>query len=175
MSLFSKAKKLIKKVEVDVGLKSKPKKAAAAVDPDPINPLTGRPMSQNVPVQPTAGAGLGQMGPASYLPTPVSSSQRVPQGLGSDVFRSTLAPLQQQNYGLGQVDPRFLQGQMPLPGGSNAGVGFTPAGQQAPIAATNEMMYQAQAAPPQQAPQQQPFQGLGRIPYGNFRNLRAFQ
>lgn len=128
MSIFSKAKKLVRKVETKVGLKDEKRRAPAAVDPDPINPLTGRPMSQNVPQDPAAqpagmpAQGLGQMQP--YMPQPVSMQQRIPQGLGSNVFRSTLAPLQQQNYGLGQIDPRFLTGSMRLPGGSNAGVGY---------------------------------------------------
>ncbi len=130
MSIFSKAKKLVRKVETKVGLKDEKKRPMGAVDPDPINPLTGRPMSQNVPQQGGTGfqgappQGLGQM-PAPYLPTPVSMAQRVPQGLGSAAFQSTLAPLQQQNYGLGQVDPRFRQGIMQQPGGSNAGIGYT--------------------------------------------------
>jgi len=120
MSIFSKAKKLVKKVSYDVGLKDKPRRPGAP-DPDPINPLTGRPMSQNLPQQPMAARpqGLGQM--PSYLPQPVSMDQQIPQGLGSNVFRSTLAPLQQQGYGLGQVDPRFLQGIQQIPGG-NAGM-----------------------------------------------------
>jgi hypothetical protein len=129
MSIFSKAKKVVRKAEIAVGLKDKPKRQPGPVDPDPINPLTGRPMSQNVPQQPAMGTpavpaqGLGQM-PAPYMPAPVSMAQRVPQGLGSAAFQSTLAPLQQQNYGLGQVDPRFLQGIMQQAGGSNAGIGF---------------------------------------------------
>lgn len=130
MSIFSKAKKLVRKAEIGIGLKDKPKRDAPAVDPDPINPLTGRPMSQNIPQMGGGLApgpppqGLGQM-PAPYMPTPVSMAQRVPQGLGSAAFQSTLAPLQQQNYGLGQVDPRFLQGIMQQPGGSNAGIGYS--------------------------------------------------
>lgn len=124
MSVFSKAKKLVKKVETKVGLRDE-KRRPAAVDPDPINPLTGRPRSQDVPQDPMAGMpaqGLGQM--QSYMPQPVSMQQQIPQGLGSNVFRSTLAPLQQQNYGLGQIDPRLLTGSMRLPGGSNAGIGY---------------------------------------------------
>lgn len=124
MSIFSKAKKLVKKVETKVGLRDE-KRRPAVVDPDPINPLTGRPRSQDVPQDPMAGMpaqGLGQM--QSYMPQPVSTQQQIPQGLGSNVFRSTLAPLQQQNYGLGQIDPRFLTGSMRLPGGSNAGIGY---------------------------------------------------
>jgi hypothetical protein len=125
MSIFSKAKKLVRKVETKVGLRDEKKRAPPTVDPDPINPLTGRPMSQNVPQdpmgQPAAPAqGLGQ----AYMPQPVSMQQRIPQGLGGNVFRSTLAPLQQQGYGLGQIDPRFLTGAMRLPGGSNAGLGY---------------------------------------------------
>lgn len=123
MGLFSKVKKFVKKTAPDpFGVlkdkKSKPQQA----DPDPINPLTGRPRSQDVPqdgsgtpLQPFQG--LGQMTPA-YLPQPVSMSQRVPQGLGSDVFRSTLAPLQQQGYGLGQIDPSLLTSTVRFPGGS---------------------------------------------------------
>ena len=109
-----------------LGLNDK-KKRAAPVDPDPINPLTGRPISQNIQpgAAPQAFQGLGQMAPA-FAPPPVSMAQGVPQGLGSDVFRSTLAPLQQANYGLGQIDPRFLTGSVQVPGGSNAGIGFTP-------------------------------------------------
>lgn len=127
MSIFSKAKRLVKKVETKVGLRDEKKRAPAAVDPDPINPLTGRPRSQDVPQDPTGqpampAQGLGQM--QSYMPQPVSAQQQIPQGLGSNVFRSTLAPLQQQNYGLGQIDPRFLTGSMRLPGGSNAGIGY---------------------------------------------------
>lgn len=120
------------------------KRPAAPVDPDPINPLTGRPMSQNVPQDPSGGQpatpmqGLGQL-PAAYLPAAVSMAQRLPQGLGRAAFASTLAPLQQQGYGLGQVDPRFLTGQMRVPGGSNAGIGFTPP--QMPIAVANPRMY----------------------------------
>lgn len=141
MSIFSKAKKLLRKVETDVGLKDKPKRPATYVDPDPINPLTGRPMSQNVAQQPSMGAsqGLGQMPPA-YLPQPVSMSQRVPQGLGSAAFRSTLAPLQQQGYGLGQVDPRFLQGIQQVPGGNNSMIPFVQPPQQ-PISAQTNRMY----------------------------------
>jgi hypothetical protein len=111
------------------GIDKKKKKVAPEVDPDPINPLTGRPMSQNIPQDgaPVGTAapmqGLGQMPPA-YLPSPVSMQQRVPQGLGSNVFASTLAPLQQQGYGLGQVDPRFLQGAVRLPGGNTSGIPF---------------------------------------------------
>lgn len=127
MSIFSKAKKLVKKVETKVGLRDEKRRPTAA-NPDPINPLTGRPMSQNVPQEPMGQpmgqpVGLGQM-PPQYLPQPVSMDQRIPQGLGSNVFRSTLAPLQQQGYGLGQIDPRFLTGTMRLPGGSNAGIGY---------------------------------------------------
>lgn len=103
----------------------KSKKAPAPVDPDPINPLSGRPMSQDVAAPAMPMQGLGQMPPA-YLPQPVSMQQRVPQGLGSNVFRSTLAPLQQQGFGIGQVDPRYLQQIMQQRGGANAGIGFTP-------------------------------------------------
>lgn len=140
MSIFSKAKKLVKKVSYDVGLKDKPRRPAPA-NPDPINPLTGRPMSQNMPQQP-AGIGmqgLGQMPPA-YLPQPVSMAQRVPQGLGSPAFRSTLAPLQQPNYGLGQVDPRFLQGIQQIPGGNAGMIPFQPP-QRPPVSVNTDQMY----------------------------------
>lgn len=128
MSIFSSAKKIVRKVTDKVGVTNEKKKPAAYVDPDPINPLTGRPVSQNV--DPTGGGlqapmqGLGQMPPA-YLPPAVSMAQRVPQGLGSNVFRSTLAPLQQQGYGLGQVDPRLLTSSVRLPGGNLGGMGYT--------------------------------------------------
>lgn len=132
------------------GIDKKKKRAAAPVDPDPINPLTGRPRSQDTPQDPFAGQpqGLGQM-PPQYMPQPVSMDQRIPQGLGSNVFRSTLAPLQQQNYGLAQIDPRLLTGTVRLPGGS-----FNP----------QQMAPQMQPQPQmQQLPQLQQF-GLGRMP-----------
>lgn len=171
MSIFSKAKKLVRKVTDKVGVTDEKKKPAPYVDPDPINPLTGRPVSQNVnPLtgqvgqQPSAPSvlpmqGLGQMMP-SYLPAPVSMSQRVPNGLGSASFRSTLAPLQQQGYGLGQIDPRFLTSIQQLPGGS-----FQPAMPQP----------QAPAQMPQMQPQMQPPMRpvLGR-PIGLYTN-RMFQ
>lgn len=112
-------KKIVGKTIVGkaLGLNDKKKRPVAPADPDPINPLSGLPMSQNIPMQPGAPMqGLGQMPPA-YQPAPVSMQQAVPQGLGSNVFRSTLAPLQQQGYGLGQIDPRLLQGSVRLPGG----------------------------------------------------------
>jgi hypothetical protein len=119
VSIFSKAKKLVRKVETKVGLRDEKRRPGPAVDPDPINPLTGRPVSQNVPQDPMGQPlqGLGQM-QAAYLPPPVSMAQRVPNGLGSDVFRSTLGPLQQQGYGLGQIDPRLLTSTVRFPGGS---------------------------------------------------------
>lgn len=113
-------KKIVGKTIVGkaLGLDDKKKRPVAAVDPDPINPLTGRPRSQDMPQEPAAQpmppVGLGQM---PYLPPPVSMQQSVLQGLGSNVFRSTLAPLQQQGYGLGQIDPRLLQSSVRLPGG----------------------------------------------------------
>lgn len=150
MSIFSKAKKLVRKVEQDVGLRDKKKSAPGAVDPDPINPLTGRPRSQDVAQEPNSGpsAGLGQ--PPSYQPSPVSMDQRIPQGLGSNVFRSTLAPLQQQGYGLAQIDPRLLTSSVRFPGGST-------------------MPQQQMATPMQAQPQMQQLQqlqqfGLGRLP-----------
>jgi hypothetical protein len=101
-----------------LGLNDK-KKRPAAVDPDPINPLTGRRRSEDGVQDPFAQpVGLGQM--PSYAPAPVSADQRIPQGLGSNVFRSTLAPLQQQGYGLGQIDPRLLTSTVRFPGGSTA-------------------------------------------------------
>lgn len=120
-------RKIVSKGTLGLISDGKKKRAAPAQDPDPINPLTGRPMSQNVPMtgmggmpapqmQPAMMQGLGQM-PQSYMPAPVAMSQAVPQGLGSDVFRSTLAPLQQQGYGLGQIDPRLLTGIVRFPGG----------------------------------------------------------
>lgn len=131
MGFFSKIKKGLKNTldPFEVISRDKKKRPASSPDPDPINPLTGRPMSQNVPQDVGGGPigqpiqGLGQMPPA-YLPQPVSMAQRVPEGLGSTAFRSTLAPLQQQNYGLGQLDPRFLTSTQRLPGGANAGIGY---------------------------------------------------
>lgn len=145
MSIFSKAKKLVRKIEVGVGLKDKPKKADPYVDPDPINPLTGRPESQDVPDQPTVGtAATLPEGPPQYQATPVSMAQRIPQGLGGNVFQSTLAPLQQQGYGLGQIDPRLLTGTVRFPGGAVRPLS---------PAATQQM-------PAQQA------MGLGQSPFG---------
>lgn len=148
MSIFSKVKKVVRKVENKVGLRDD-KKRPGPVDPDPINPLTGRPRSQDLPQEPLAQpAGLGQM-PPQYMPQPVSMDQRIPQGLGSNVFRSTLAPLQQQNYGLAQIDPRLLTSTVRLPGGS-----LNP----------QQMAPQMQPQPQmQQLPQLQQF-GLGRMP-----------
>lgn len=126
MGLLSKIKKTVTRAAKDVGVIDRSKKPKAGpVDPDPINPLTGRPMSQNVPQDPMGQpAGPAQGLGRAYMPPPVSMQQNVPQGLGSNVFSSTLAPLQQRGYGLGQIDPRFLTGNMALPGGSNAGIGY---------------------------------------------------
>lgn len=154
MGLFSKIKKTVTRAGKDFGVIERSKKPQAGpADPDPINPLTGRPMSQNAPSDPYAGGfqGLGQMPPISYQNPPVSMAQRVPQGLGSDVFRSTLAPLQQQGYGLGQIDPRLLTGTVRFPGGS-----VTPQMQMPP-----QMPPQMQQAQQGQMPQQF---GLGRFP-----------
>ena len=147
MGLFSKAKKFLSKSAPDpFGVFKDKKKRQVADDPDPINPLTGRPRSQDIAQDPFAAqaVGLGQM--PSYQPPPVSANQRIPQGLGGNVFRSTLAPLQQQGYGLAQMDPRLLTSTVRFPGGS------TMPQQPAP------------AAPPQMAPQQLPQFGLGRMP-----------
>jgi hypothetical protein len=147
VGIFSKAKKLVRKVETKVGLRDEKRRPGAPVDPDPINPLTGRPRSQDVAQDPFAQpAGLGQM--PSYAPAPVAADQRIPQGLGSNVFRSTLAPLQQQGYGLGQIDPRLLTSTVRFPGGSTA--------PQMPMQAPMQMQ--------QQMPQQLPQFGLGRMP-----------
>lgn len=143
-----------------------------AVDPDPINPLTGLPHSQDMPQASMPAAMQGPVG-TPYLQQSVSMNQRIPQGLGSDVFRSTLAPLQQPGYGLGQVDPRFLQGIMQQRGGSNAGIPFAPAGQPppgigaiqpAPVAVPTTMNFPARLG-------QLPFMGGGlgsRFNYGRF-------
>lgn len=140
-------KKLAGKTIVGKALGIDKKKKRQTVDPDPINPLTGLRASQDQGVQdPFAGtAGLGQM--PSYQPPPVSPNQVIPQGLGSNVFRSTLAPLQQQGYGLGQIDPRLLTSTVRFPGGST----FMP--QAGPT-----------VAPIPQAPNRIPQFGLGQIP-----------
>lgn len=65
-----------------------------------------------------------QQVPANYLPRPISMNQQIPQGLGSDVFRSVLAPLQSPNYGLGQIDPRFLTSIQPLKGGDTSQIPY---------------------------------------------------
>jgi hypothetical protein len=150
MGLFSKVKKSFEKVTDPFGIVHKDKKKKAApVDPDPINPLTGLRRSQDGPQDPfSQPVGLGQM--PSIAPPPVAADQRIPQGLGSNVFRSTLAPLQQQGYGLGQIDPRLLTSTVRFPGGS-------------PVAPPQMQM----AAPPmQQQDQLQRLQqfGLGRLP-----------
>lgn len=153
MGVFSKIKRAVQNTvdPFETIKRDKKKRPAAAVDPDPINPLTGRPRSQDGPQDPFAGQpqGLGQM--PSYQPPPVSANQRIPQGLGSNVFRSTLAPLQQQGYGLGQIDPRLLTSTVRFPGGS------TMPQQMAP-----QMMAQQQMQ--MQGMQQLPQFGLGRVP-----------
>lgn len=120
MGLFSKIKRAVQNTvdPFEVIKRDKKKKPQQAVDPDPINPLTGRPRSQDGAQDPFSqpSAGLGQM--PSYQPAPLSADQRIPQGLGGNVFRSTLAPLQQQGYGLAQIDPRLLQSTVRFPGGS---------------------------------------------------------
>lgn len=154
MGLFSKAKKFLHKSAPDpFGAFKDKKKQQAVNDPDPINPLTGRPRSQDLAQDPFAGqsVGLGQM--PSYQPPPVSAEQRVPQGLGGNVFRSTLAPLQQQGYGLGQIDPRLLTSTVRFPGGSTMPQAAPPA--------------QPQAAAVNQIEQLRMLGGLGRL--GNIR------
>lgn len=130
MGIFSKVRKVVTRAAKDVGVIDRSKKPRNTADPNAvqIDPLTGQPVGTPIgegamPQQPMPMQGLGQMPPA-YSPQAVSMQQRVPQGLGSNVFRSTLAPLQQQGYGIGQVDPRFLQQIMQQRGGSNAGIGF---------------------------------------------------
>lgn len=115
-----------------------------------INTLTGAPLSipglgqMPTRVAPTGGLGapyippsapeVGTLGQtqnanpyaAAYQPPPVGLT-RIPNGLGSEVFRSTLAPLQQPGYGLGQVSPLFLTQQNRQPGGANTAIGFSPA------------------------------------------------
>ena len=147
MGLFSKIKKAVRNTADPFHVIHKDKKPSRSgtADPDPINPLTGRPRSQDGPQDPFAGqsVGLGQM--PSYQPPPVSADQRIPQGLGGNVFRSTLAPLQQQGYGLGQIDPRLLTSTVRFPGGSTM---------------PQQAMPPRAADPPPQLPQF----GLGRMP-----------
>jgi hypothetical protein len=118
VGFFSKLKKTTRNIVDPAHIIHKDKKPARqAVDPDPVNPLTGLRASQAAPQD--SGAypqGLGQL--PSFQPAPVSADQAIPQGLGSNVFRSTLAPLQQQGYGLAQIDPRLLQSTVRFPGGS---------------------------------------------------------
>lgn len=146
MGFFSKIKRAVQNTvdPFEVIKRDKKKRPAEAVDPDPINPLTGQPRSQDVPQNPMGqpAVGLGQM--PSYMPTPVSADQRIPQGLGSNVYRSTLAPLQQQGYGLAQIDPRLLNSSVRFPGGST--------------------MPQQMAPQMQQQQPQLPQFGLGRVP-----------
>ena len=157
MGLFSKLKKTVLNTVDPAELIDRKKKKKPAVDPDPINPLTGFRRSQDTgPQDPFGGqSGLGQM--PSYQPPPVSAEQRIPQGLGGNVYRSTLAPLQQQGYGLGQVDPRLLTGTVRFPGGSTA-----------PQPA---MQPQMQAPAVNQLEQLRMLGGLGRL--GNIR--KGFQ
>lgn len=151
MGLFSKAKKFLSKSAPDpFGVFKDKKKRQAADDPDPINPLTGRPRSQDIAQDPFSqpSVGLGQM--PSFTPPPVSADQRIPQGLGSNVFRSTLAPLQQQGYGLAQIDPRLLTSTVRFPGGSTMP-------QQMPAQMPQQMQQQIPQRP-------MPQFGLGRLP-----------
>ena len=154
MGFFSKIKRAVQNTADPFELikRDKKKGPAQAVDPDPINPLTGRRRSQDGAQDPFAQptAGLGQM--PSYQPAPVSMDQAVPQGLGSNVFRSTLAPLQQQGYGLAQIDPRLLNSTVRFPGGSTA---------PQPMAA---QMPQQQPQLPLELQQQLAQFGLGRRP-----------
>lgn len=152
MGLFSKIKRAVQNTvdPFEVIKRDKKKGPAQAVDPDPINPLSGRPRSQDGVQDPFAqpAAGLGQM--PSYQPAPVAADQRIPQGLGGNVFRSTLAPLQQQGYGLAQIDPRLLNSTVRFPGGSTA--------PQQPM--QQQPMQQPRPVDPRQLPQF----GLGRMP-----------
>ncbi len=149
MGVFSKIKRAVQNTvdPFEVIKRDKKKRPQQAIDPDPINPLTGRRASQDSVQDPFSqpAAGLGQM--PSFQQAPVSMDQAVPQGLGGNVFRSTLAPLQQQGYGLAQIDPRLLNSTVRFPGGSTV-----------PQAAM-----QRPASPPMPQPQFQQF-GLGRMP-----------
>lgn len=86
---------------------------------------------QSQPVTPPVGvSGPTQIpnGPPGYAPPqvqmPALLANPTPQGLGGmpmirdRMMASTLAPFAQPNWGVPQVDPRFLTRQMPLTGGA---------------------------------------------------------
>jgi hypothetical protein len=112
---------------------------------DQINPLTGQPNPSpplsGIPVPgqplptpiappqpPIPGPG---MRPA-FAPPPVQMPQMLPaaapQGLGGmplirdRMMASTMRPFQQPNWSIPQVPAEYLTQQMPLPGGSTAGI-----------------------------------------------------
>lgn len=106
------------------------------VPPNNSIPVPGQPLPQPTAPPNTPIPGPGSGGPPAFAPPQVQMPQMLPaaapQGLGGmplirdRMMASTMDPMSRPNWGIPQVPAEYLTQQMPLPGGSTAGIGARP-------------------------------------------------